>query len=95
MTNILEIYEVKQGFNSAKDYQGIINYPQPIINTTLKQLYKELQSDNINKSLITSLVIELDSQLTTSYFWYRFNGICETLNNEYNLGLTLKQNPYN
>tara|TARA_R110002020_G_C15845337_1_gene735592 strand:+ start:281 stop:568 length:288 start_codon:yes stop_codon:yes gene_type:complete len=93
MTHILDTYEVKQGFNSARDCNGNINYPQPRINSNLKLLYKELQKAEVDTYSIACYVNDLDSQLTTDYFWWRFNSMCDALNKAYDLGLTLNDRP--
>lgn len=91
--NILDIFEIKQSFNSARDYNGYINYPERSIDSPLKILHLELQKGNVDKELITVQVIFLDRALTTDYFWWRFNPLCEELNKLFNLGLTLRPRP--
>ena len=39
--NILDIFEIKQSFNSARDYTGYINYPERSIDSPLKILHHE------------------------------------------------------
>jgi len=93
MTHILDTYEVKQGFNSARDSEGNINYPQPRINSNLRLLYKELQKAEVDTYSVACYVNDLDSQLTTDYFWWRFSPLCNALNKAYDLGLTLTDRP--
>ena len=91
--SILDIYEIKQSFDNARDYTGELNYPNATINDCLKILKNELSAKTLDMDSIARTVKILDSHLDTSYHWWRFYRLNEKLNELFNLNITLRRMP--
>ena len=53
--SILDIYEIKQSFDNARDYTGELNYPNATINDCLKILKNELSAKTLDMDSICLL----------------------------------------
>ena len=94
--NILDIFEIKQSFNSALGYVGTvedihyIDYPDRRINLELRLIFKMLTKDTIDEYSLTSSILKLNELLYNDYHWWRFSRLNEKLNQLFNLGLSDK-----